>query len=182
MLHALLQTVVLLPIINLHAQDWVLNADGTAPCDATFSVDPANNNDLETFATFTSDFRGQNSVISGDGGNGAPKWRMVSKLGKPLFDWPLILNVNANQWQYDENTGKSTLSISMRAMCELTSQCDQFYTFAVGNGKYISFATDFDGYISTGAKSGIQMYPACGSSSLPTGNDSILQHRFIVHI
>eukprot|EP00486_Rosalina_sp_Unknown_P010519 CAMPEP_0201578628 /NCGR_PEP_ID=MMETSP0190_2-20130828/25598_1 /ASSEMBLY_ACC=CAM_ASM_000263 /TAXON_ID=37353 /ORGANISM="Rosalina sp." /LENGTH=353 /DNA_ID=CAMNT_0048012025 /DNA_START=27 /DNA_END=1088 /DNA_ORIENTATION=- len=115
---------------------------------------------------FAPDPRGQNGIITSD--EGIDKWRIVSKLGNQLLDWPLTLALDANTYGFEPNKQDSAVAITMRGFCELTSECDAFFSVSIGN-KYFSFATDFDGAITTGNQLGIQIYPAC-QTQLATGD------------
>ena len=88
-----------------------------------------------------------------------PKWRLVSKVGNPLYDWPLSLSLDSAKYGFDANT-ESSVSITMRKSCA-TTDCDMYYSVLFGNDKYISLHTGY---------TGIAIYPPCNSPTIATGD------------
>ena len=63
----------------------------------------------------------------------------------------------------------------MQASCS-SSECDSYFAFSIGDQEYLTFVTDFDGYYELTYGSprphGLFVYPACGSSSIESGDPS----------
>jgi len=128
----------------------------------TVKITPEDNSNPDAFASFANDPRGQNRIVKNK------LWRMVSRMGDPLFNWPLSVSLAADVYGFKANE-ESSVSITTRGRCA-KPECDIFFSFRFGTNRYLSFVTDFDGNINTGYASGLQIYPACRSRNLARGN------------
>ena len=127
-------------------------------------------NNLFISTNLINDPRGINKVNSNN------TWKLNQDNNNPLYNWGLILTLNAAEYSFRDRDG-SSISISIDGFCS-SSQCDGYFAFSIGDSKYFTFVTDFDGYFNVNAgtssaeKTGIFIYPACGSSSIISGNPS----------
>ena len=70
----------------------------------------------------------------------------------------------------------SSIEITLN-VATVTSQCDGFFTFGIGDNKYITWAMDFDGGLKidldTNTK-GLFIYPPCDNDNIASGTVSTL--------
>ena len=138
-------------------------------CCSAVEILPDSNN-LFISTNLISDPRGLNTVTSNN------TWKLLQNRNNPLYNWGLILTLNAEEYSFRDRDG-SSISISIDGFCG-TSQCDGYFAFSIGDSQYFTFITDFDGYFNINAgtgnpeKTGIFIYPSCGSNSIISGNPS----------
>ena len=68
------------------------------------------------------------------------------------------------------------IEISIDGYC-ISRECDGYFALSIGDKQYLTFVTDFDGYYDInlgdgGRRSGIFVYPQCGSNSIVSGDPS----------
>ena len=131
-----------------------------------------NSNNAFISTNLINDPRGINIVNSNN------TWKLNQDHNNPLYNWGLVLTLDAAEYSFRDRDG-SSISISIDGFCS-SSQCDGYFAFSIGDEKYFTFVTDFDGYFSVNAgtgntpRTGIFIYPQCGASSIKSGNPSEL--------